>query len=125
MVVLTPTNHSPVVALLLALFLPFLPGIATVYNRQYSKAAAFLAIQLGSTCLCWQLAISFGMAASKSVPESAPNAAVTPTGVDGLAYFVVFLSFVPPILYLAYIVDAFMIARKLSDGRPVRQWECF
>ncbi len=125
MVGLTPTNHSPVIALLLALFLPCLPGLATVYNRQYAKAAAFLAVFFGATCLWWQTlgVLIFAAARATSGPNS--SGAMPEGGGAGAGALLQVLSFVPPILYIAYIFDAFMIARQLSEGRPVRQWECF
>jgi len=129
MVGLTPTNHSPVIALLLALFLPCLPGIATVYNRQYAKAAVYLILLWGS-CFLYTSVFTAVFAAIVKLVRDTPKDVDPPVeslqgSLDGVGQFMQVLSFVPPILFVLYAFDSFMIARKLSEGRPIRQWEYF
>lgn len=129
MVGLTPTSHSPVIALLLALFFPCLPGIATVYNRQYAKAAVYLLL-LGGSCFLYASTISAAFAALIKLVQETPKDVDPPMdrlqgSFDGVGQFIQVLSFIPPILFVIYAFDSFMIARKLSEGRPIRQWEYF
>lgn len=94
--------HRPIVAFLLTLFLPFLPGAASFYNRQFGKGIVYLVI--GTSCLFLTL----------ETLKSNPNGYFA--GGDLLGALC---------LYLFYALDSIFIARTLGRGQPVSAWEMF
>ena len=113
-----PTSHSPVIAIILSTMLWFLPGLAHVYNRQYKKAGAFCMLLISVFVAVYYLAHF----AAGSRTEIDPTQA-TKNGV--LASLGGAFLLIPMLAQLVYMVDSFCIARKLSEGRFVRDWEFF
>lgn len=99
-------NH-PVVALTLTLFLPFLPGIASVYNRQYAKGGLYFAFIVG---------IFFAFVEPATVRHR-PDL--------GNSMVATIASFMILFLYLIYMGDSISIAQKLRNGEKVWALEMF
>lgn len=105
------TGHQPFIAVLLGVIFWWLPGLAHVYNRQWSKAGLYFGIQILPIVLLFVLA---------TVASRGSGSAAGWVGAAAVLSWVLALG-----AGLVSVLDAMLVARRHQEGDFVGVWTFF